>query len=79
MSHLLEQDRTEHFTVVGSPYVSERHDDTRSHYHRYSDEGAHGIGMAAVWLALYAVIIGVTLVGKAGLSQAVETVTAFLR
>jgi len=78
MSHLLEEDRTELFTVVGSPYVREQHDDTRSHYHRYSDEGAHGAGMAAVWLALYVVIIGVTLVGKAGMGRAVDAVTAFL-
>ena len=78
MPHLLEQDRTGLFTVVGSPYVSEQHGDTRSHYHRYSDEGAQGVGMAVVWLALYTVIIGVTLLGKAGAGRAIETVTAFL-
>jgi len=79
MSHLLEQDRTGSFTVIGSPFVSEQHDDTRSHYHRYSDEGAHGVGMAAVWLALYAVIIGVTLLGKTGAGRLAEIVTAFVK
>jgi len=80
MSHLLEQDRTGFFTVVGAPYVPEQHDDTLRHYHRYSDESAHGVGMAALWLALYAVIIGVAVIGKGGVGRAVETVTtAFIQ
>ena len=79
MPHLLEQDRTGFFTVIGSPYVSEQHDDTHSHYHQNSSEGAHGIGMAAVWLALYAVIIGVIVLGKSGADRAIEMVTALVK
>ena len=78
MSQLPEQDRTGFFTVVGAPYVAEQHDDTRSHYHRYSDEGGNGVWMATLWLAFYAVIVGVTLFGKGVASRAIETVTAFI-
>jgi hypothetical protein len=79
MSPLPEQDRTGLFTVVGAPYVPEQHDDTRSHYHRYSDEGTKGVGMATLWLALYAVIVGVTMLGKVGAGRAVETATALIK
>ena len=79
MSDRHEQDRTGLFTVIGSPYVSERHGDTRSHYHRYSDEGAHGVGMAAVWLTLYAVIIGITVLGNGTAGRAIEMVTALVK
>ena len=82
MSHLIEQDRTGFFTVVGSPYVREQHDDTRSHYHRYSDEGAKGVGMATLWLAFYAVIIGVTVLSKVGAvaaGRAVEMAAALVK
>ena len=64
MSHLLEQDRTGLFNAVGSPYVAEQHGDSRSHYHRYSDEGGPGIGMASLWLTFYGVILSVAAFGK---------------
>jgi hypothetical protein len=82
MSHLLEQDRTGFFTVVGAPYVAEQHDDTPSHYHQYSDEGAKGVGMATLWLAFYAVIVGVTVlskVGAVGVGRAVEMTAALIK
>ena len=78
MSHLLEQDRTGLFSVVGAPYVGEQHDDTRGHYGRYSDGRVFAIRMAAIWLAVYAVIMGVTILGKAGVGRAVEMATALL-
>jgi hypothetical protein len=79
MSHRPEQDRTGFFNVVGGPYVAERHDDTRSHYHRYSDEGRNGAGMATVWLAFYGIIIGVTVLSKAGAGRAVAMAASFIK
>ena len=79
MSHLLEQDRTGFFTVVGAPYVAEQHEDAHSHYHRYSDEGTNGVGMATLWLALYAVIVGVTVLDNGGAGRAVEMAAAFFQ
>jgi len=79
MSHLLEQDRTGFFTVVGAPYVAEQHDDTRSHYRRSSDKRTVAVGMVAIWLALCAVIIGVTVLGKSGADRAIEMVTALVK
>lgn len=79
MAHLLEQDRTEFFTVVGSSPVAEEHRDTREHYHLDSIGGTSGMFVAGVWLALYAAIVVVALAGKSGVGQAVATVTAFAR
>jgi hypothetical protein len=77
VAYLSAQDRTGFFTVVGAPSVAEQHDDTRSHYRRYADEGRNGVLMASLWLAFYAVIIGVTVLGKVGSGRAVEIATAF--
>ena len=79
MSRLLEQDRTGLFSVVGTSYVAEEHDDTRGHYHRYSDEGAEGVGMAGLWLAFYAAVVGLTVLGKGGAVRAVEMAAAFIQ
>jgi len=79
MSQLPEQDRTGFFTVIGAPYVAEQHDDTRGHYHRYSDEGGNGVWMATLWLALYAVIVGVTLFDNGGVGRAIEMAAAFVK
>jgi hypothetical protein len=76
MAYLSAQDRTGFFTVAGAPPVAEQHD-TRSHYRRYADEGRNGVLMASLWLAFYAVIIGVTVVGKVSSGRAVEIATAF--
>ena len=79
MAYLSAQDRTGFFTVVGAPYVAEQHDDTRSHYRRYADEGRNGVLMASLWLAFYAVIIGVAVLGKVGSGRAVEMATALIQ
>ena len=79
MSQLPEQDRTGFFNVVGAPYVAERHDNTRSHYHRYSDEGGNGVWMASLWLALYVVILGAIVLSRVGGGRIIEMATAFAK
>ena len=79
MAYLSAQDRTGLFTVIGAPYVAEQHDNTRSHYRRYADEGRNGALMAGLWLAFYAVIVGVTVLGKVGSGRAVEIATTFIQ
>lgn len=79
MPHLLEQDRTGFFTVVGAPYVAEQHDDMRGHYRGRADERGVAMRMAAIWLAVYAVIMGVAVFGKAGAGRAIEMVTALVK
>ena len=80
MAYLSAQDRTGFFTV-GAPSAAEPHDDTRSHYRhrRYSDDGRNGVLMASLWLALYAVIVGVAVLGKVGSGRAVEIATALIQ
>jgi hypothetical protein len=78
MSHLLEQDRTGFFTVVGAPPIVEEHHDTHSHYHQDSFTDNKSVFVAGVWAALYAVILVVAIVGKNGVGRAVETVTALI-
>ena len=77
MSHLLEQDRTGLFTVVGAPYVAEDHHDTRSHYHQDSMAGRNGTFVAGLWLVLYAAIVVVGIASKTGAGRFVGTAMAF--
>lgn len=75
MSHLLEQDRTGFFTVVGAPPIAEEHQENRGHYHLDSIGGTAGAFVAGVWLALYAAIVIVMIMGKSGVGQAIASVT----
>jgi hypothetical protein len=77
MAHLLEQDRTGFFTVVGAPPVAEEHRDTRDHYHLDSVGGTSGMFVAGVWLVLYGAIVVAMVIGKSGVGQAVAAITAF--
>jgi hypothetical protein len=74
MAHLLEQDRTGLFTVVGSAPIAEEHRDTRSHYHLDSISDTAGVFVAGVWLTLYAAIVVAMVISKSGVGQAVATV-----
>jgi hypothetical protein len=74
MAHLLEQDRTGLFTVVGSAPIAEEHRDTRSHYHLDSISDSAGVFVAGVWLTLYAAIVVAMVISKSGVGQAVATV-----
>lgn len=76
MPHLLEQDRSGLFTVVGAPYVAEEHHDPHSHYQQDSLKRSHGVLAAGPWLALYAAIVVLAIVSKGGLGWAVEMVMA---
>ena len=79
MSDYRDKDRTELFTVVGAPYVREHHADTTGHYHKVSDEGPRGTGMAGLWLVFYGLIIGVAVLGKAGATSAIEVACNYLK
>jgi hypothetical protein len=77
MRHVLDQDRTTLFTVVGAPPVAEEQRDTRDHYHLDSIGGTTGAFVAGVWLSLYGAIVVAMVIGKSGVGQAVAKVAAF--
>jgi hypothetical protein len=79
MSGHRDKDRTGLFTVVGAPYVPERHGDTQGHYHKASDECRSGANVAGLWLTLYALIIGVTVLGKTGAHSAIQMACNYLQ
>jgi hypothetical protein len=79
MSDHRDKDRTGLFTVVGAPYVRERHGDTRGHYHKASEEGREGTTIAGLWLTFYALIIGVAVLGRAGAHSAIEVACNYLK
>jgi hypothetical protein len=79
MSDHRDKDRTGLFTVVGAPYVAERHGDTHGHYHKASDEYGTGTNVAGLWLTFYALIIGVAVLGKAGAGSAIEVACKYLK
>jgi hypothetical protein len=78
-THPTENNRTEFFTVVGSPYVSERHADVRNYYRtRENGEKAPG-GVAGLWLVFYAVIAIAGVTSLLGSSRTFEIAAAFLK
>jgi hypothetical protein len=79
MSDHRDKDRTGLFTVVGAPYVVERHGDTHGHYHKASDECHKGTNVAGLWLTFYALIIGVAVLGRAGAGSAIEVACNYLK
>ena len=78
MAHILEQDRTGFFTVVGAAPIAEEHQDARSHYHLDTIASTAGAVIAGVWLGLYAGILVAAIVGKGTINRAVELMTAAL-
>jgi len=74
MAQFVEQGRTGFFTVFGASSIAEEHRDTRSHYH-LDTVGRNWAVVAGLWLALYAVIVVLMVVGN---SDAVETITTAL-
>jgi hypothetical protein len=80
MSDHRDKDRTELFTVIGAPYVPERHSDTPGHYHKTSEEGCKkGTSVAGLWLAFYAVIIGIALLGGSGAGSAIQVACNYFK
>ena len=60
-----EKDPTKYFSVVGSAYVAEHHDDAhRRHVEAKAGERAGGV--AGLWLVFYAVVIGLSVAANAG-------------
>jgi hypothetical protein len=77
MPRNIDNDRSEMFTVVGAPYVQERHADGRNHYRAYADRSPPETGVAGLWLVFYAVIIGVSLFSH-GANKAFHVASALL-
>ena len=74
MTQFVEQERTGFFTVFGASSVAEEHRDTRGHY--YLDAvGKNWAVVTGLWLALYAVVVVLMIVGN---TDAVETITTAL-
>ena len=61
------------------PTFAEQHSDTCGHYHKASDEGRKGTGIAGLWLVFYGLIIGVAVLGKAGATSAIEVACNYLK
>jgi hypothetical protein len=79
MTHSTEKNSTEFFSVVGSPYITERHADIRSHYgERNSGDKTTG-GVAVLWLIFYAVIAIAGVAGWLGGEKTFEIAAAFLK
>ena len=81
MSDHRDKDRTGLFTVVGAPYVPERHGDTHGHYHKASDECRVCSNVAGLWLTFYVLIIGIAVLGlgRAGAHSAIEVACNYLK
>jgi hypothetical protein len=79
MPRNIEQDRTGLFTVVGAPYVPEKHNDTGSHFHEPPDALPPETGIAALWLIAYLVIFGVSLFTNGSVGPAFARAVAYLK
>jgi hypothetical protein len=64
-----EKDPTKYFSVVGSAYVPEHHDEGHRRYveQAISDERAGGV--AGLWLVFYAVVIGLSVIANSGVGK----------
>jgi len=82
ISDNIDKDPTAFFTVVGAPYVSERHADAASRYRpdcESSESRTPEIGVAALWLVFYAVIVGFSLFASGGAAKLVEIASLALK
>jgi hypothetical protein len=69
MTHSTGRDPTEFFSVVGTAYVSEQHDDGRSHYIEQTLASERAGGVASLWLAFYGAIVGISLFAGSGAAK----------
>jgi hypothetical protein len=79
MSRNIDQDRTGLFTVVGAPYVPEKHNDSSSHFHEAPDALPPEAGIAALWVIADLVIFGVSLFANGNVGHAVARAVAYLK
>ena len=69
MTHHTDRDPTEFFSVVGSPYVAEQHDDGRSHYVDQTVAKESAAGVAGLWLVFYGAIIGFSVLANSSAAK----------
>ena len=79
MSRNIEKDRTGLFTVVGAPYVPEKHDDSPNHLRGAPDTFPPETGIAVLWVIAYLVIFGVSLFANGNVGQAFARAVAYLK
>jgi hypothetical protein len=60
-------DPTKYFSVVGAAYVQERHDDRR--YVEEMETSGRAGGVAGLWLVLYAVVIGLSVIANSSVMK----------
>jgi len=68
-THQTDRDPTEFFSVVGTPYVTEQHDDGRSHYVDQTVSKESAAGVAGLWLVFYGAIIGLSVLANSGAAK----------
>jgi hypothetical protein len=75
------RDKTELFTVVGAPYVAERHNDSRSHLQVENEKPPPepGAGIAGLWAVFYAIIAIGWVFGSGTVTKAIEYAVAMLK
>jgi hypothetical protein len=75
------RDNTELFTVVGAPYVAERHTDGRSHLQAEKEKPPPepGAGIAGLWAVFYAVLAVGWVFGSGTVTKAIEYAVAMLK
>jgi hypothetical protein len=78
MTHPIEKDRTELFSVVGVPFVRENHHERTARDYQ-NPETFRGGGVAALWLVFYTVVIGISLFAHSGGVKVATTATAAVR
>lgn len=72
MSLSIDRDHSGLFSVVGAPYVGERHTDNSDHFAAAKDEFPRETGIANLWVVFYLVIAAAGLFGSGALGRAFE-------
>ena len=75
----IDRDNTKLFTVVGAPYVAEKHTEGKSHYHAEKEKPPPERGIAVLWAIFYAVIAGAWLFEGGAVGKALEYAVALLK
>jgi hypothetical protein len=78
MTHPIETNRTELFSVVGGPFVRENHHERVTRDHQNS-EMLRGGGVASLWLVFYTVVIGISMFAHSGGVKLANTAAAVVR
>ena len=69
MTHNIDRDPTEFFSVVGAPYVAEQHDDGHSNYVDKTLARESAAGVAGLWLVFYGAVIGISVLANSSAAK----------